>query len=54
MMALVRSMRQAILTGSFVDFVREFVNDQFRGKSNGGQDVPKWVKDALEETGINF
>jgi queuine tRNA-ribosyltransferase len=54
MMALVRNMRQAILTGSFGDFVREFVYDQFRGKANGGENVPKWVKDALEETGINL
>jgi len=54
MMALVRNMRQAILNDAFGDFAREFVNDQYRGKPNGGEDVPTWVRDALASAGVEL
>jgi tRNA-guanine transglycosylase len=54
MMALNRSMREAIKNDCYGDFARKFVDDQFRGKANGGQDVPAWVKDALDAAGISI
>jgi len=54
MMALVRSMRRSILEGKFAEFAIDFVNDQYRGKSNGGDDPPRWVIDALAATGIKI
>jgi queuine tRNA-ribosyltransferase len=52
MMALVRNMRTAILENQFADFAKDFIRDQFQGKSNGGEDVPTWVKDALAAASI--
>jgi len=52
MMSLVRGMRQAILEDKFASFVQDFINDQFLGESNGGQDIPTWVRDALAAAGI--
>lgn len=54
MMFLVRGMREAIMNDTYGDYVRNFVNDQFRGKQNGGQDTPKWVVDALHSAGIQL
>jgi tRNA-guanine transglycosylase len=53
MMELVRSMRQAILKDQFAAYATKFVNDQYPGVTNGGEDIPKWVIDALAATGIN-
>ena len=36
----------------YAEYVQKFVNDQFRGKDAGGQDVPTWVREALESAGI--
>ena len=47
-------MREAIKQDTYADFARKFVRDQFRGKENGGQDVPAWVKDALDAAGISL
>mmetsp|Transcript_209 Transcript_209/g.398 ORF Transcript_209/g.398 Transcript_209/m.398 type:complete len:541 (+) Transcript_209:78-1700(+) len=52
MMSLNRKMRDAIKNDVYGDFARSFVRDQYRGKENGGQDVPSWVKDALHAAGI--
>ncbi|KAL7539211.1 hypothetical protein ACHAXR_010879 [Thalassiosira sp. AJA248-18] len=52
MMALNRKMRDAIKEDTYGDFARSFVRTQYRGKENGGQDVPSWVKDALQAAGI--
>ncbi len=54
MMSLVGEMRQAILEQKYDKFVIDFVNEHFMGKYNGGEDVPKWVFDALEAAGINL
>ena len=54
MMLLNKRMREAIKNDSYSDFARGFVKDQFRGKENGGQDVPSWVIDALEAGGITM
>ena len=54
MMSLNRNMRDAIKEDSYANFARSFVRDQFRGKENGGQDVPSWVKDALNAAGITL
>lgn len=54
MMALVRNMRQAILENRFDAFARDFVKDQYRGETNGGEDVPAWVIDALQSAGIEL
>lgn len=54
MMALVRKMRQAILDDCFPDFCTTFVREQYPGPENGGEDVPKWVVDALEASGIRI
>lgn len=52
MMALVRDMRSAVLEDRYADFAIQFMKDQFIGKSNGGEDIPKWVIDALSAAGI--
>ena len=52
MMSLNRGMREAIKSDSYADYTRNFVKDQFRGKENGGQDVPTWLRDALDAAGI--
>ena len=52
MMSLTRSMRQAIMEDGYAEYVQKFVHDQFRGKDSGGQDVPTWVREALEAAGI--
>ena len=52
MMSLTRSMRQAIMEDRYAEYVQKFVHDQFRGKDSGGQDVPTWVREALEAAGI--
>ena len=54
MMLLNREMREAIKQDTYADFARKFVRDQFRGKEKGGQDVPAWVKDALDAAGISL
>lgn len=54
MMALNRRMRDAIKEDRYSDFARTFVRDQYRGKENGGQDVPQWVLDALNAAGITI
>jgi queuine tRNA-ribosyltransferase catalytic subunit len=51
-MSLVRSMRQTIIDGTFPEFVRDFIHEQYQGKINGGDDTPQWVKDALSMAGI--
>jgi tRNA-guanine transglycosylase len=53
MMGLVRSMRQAIVNGKFDEFARSFLNDQYRGKAHGGEDVPTWVLDAMASAGVD-
>jgi tRNA-guanine family transglycosylase len=52
MMSLNRRMRAAIQEDAYGDFAKSFVREQYRGKDNGGQDVPSWVKDALNAAGI--
>ena len=52
MMSLNRKMRLAIQTNTYGEFARSFVKDQYRGKENDGQDIPTWVKDALNAAGI--
>jgi hypothetical protein len=47
-------MREAIKQDTYADFERKFARDQFRGKEIGGQDVPVWVKDALDAAGISL
>ena len=54
MMTLVRNMRQAILDGTFADFCRNFVKEQYPGTENGGENVPTWVRDALQSAGIDL
>lgn len=54
MMNLVRGMRKAIMEDSYAEYVNNFIFDQFRGSKSGGQDVPVWVKEALEEAGIKL
>jgi len=54
MMYLVRGMRKAVIEDRYGEYVRSFIHDQFRGSEKGGQDVPQWVKDALEEAGIDL
>ncbi len=54
MMSLVRGMRKAIMEDRYPTYVRDFIHDQFRGSDKGGQDVPGWVKDALQEAGISL
>ena len=54
MMSLNRKMRDAIKNDSYSDFAQTFVRNQYRGKENGGQDVPTWVQDAFNAAGIPF
>jgi queuine tRNA-ribosyltransferase len=54
MMHLIRGMRQAIIDDRFDKFVLNFIEDQFRGAENGGEDVPQWVCDALIAAGISL
>ena len=54
MMSLNRRMRAAIRKDAYGDFAKSFVRDQYRGTENGGQDIPTWVKDALQAGGINL
>lgn len=54
MMALTTNMRNAILEDRYADFVKGFMNQQFIGKENGGEDVPQWVCDALDAAGIDI
>jgi queuine tRNA-ribosyltransferase len=52
MMSLVRNMRQAILEDRYAEFAKDFIRDQYRGKYNGGDDVPGWVQSAMAAAGI--
>jgi queuine tRNA-ribosyltransferase len=54
MMDLVQSMRRAILDGSFGEYARSFVREQYPGKQDGGEDPPMWVVEALESSGITL
>jgi queuine tRNA-ribosyltransferase len=54
MMSLNRRMRAAIKQDAYGDFAKSFVRDQYRGTENGGQDIPTWVRDALQAGGINL
>jgi len=54
MMALNKRMRDAIKNNAYGEFAVQFIRDQYRGKDNGGQDVPKWVQDATEAAGIKL
>ncbi len=54
MMRLNRRMRSAIEDDAYGDFATSFVWEQYRGKDKGGQDVPSWVKDALNAAGIKL
>ncbi|KAG5178790.1 tRNA-guanine(15) transglycosylase-like protein [Tribonema minus] len=48
---LMRSMRAALLAGTFPAFVRSFVQTHFEGSAGG---VPAWVCDALSHAGISL
>lgn len=50
MLNLSRGMRAAIVAGTFPDFVRAFLRDQF----GEGAPVPPWVKEALCAAGIEI
>lgn len=52
MRSLNRKMMDAIKRDEYGDFASSFVQDQYRGKENGGQDIPSWVNDALHAAGI--
>ena len=54
MMYLVRGMRKAVMEDRYKDYVCNFIQDQFRGSENGGQDVPEWVQNALLAAGIKM
>ncbi len=54
MMSLNRRMRAAIKGDAYGDFATSFVREQYRGKENGGQDVPSWVTNALDAAGIKL
>jgi queuine tRNA-ribosyltransferase catalytic subunit len=63
MMALVRSMRQAILEDRYAEYVQTFIKDHFPTKSNdeaaagaagGKSSCPSWVVDALAAAGIQI
>jgi queuine/archaeosine tRNA-ribosyltransferase len=41
---MMRNLRKAILEGKLADFVKDFMKNWF----NGIENVPKWVKDALD------
>jgi queuine tRNA-ribosyltransferase len=51
MMCLVNRMQAAILEKRFAAFVREFLQRHFGGKDDN---VPQWVKDALEAAGVTW
>lgn len=53
MMGLVTRMRKSILRNEFPLFVRTFMKKHFSGEGNDGQ-VPEWVKDALNASGISL
>jgi queuine tRNA-ribosyltransferase len=53
MMQLVREMREAIIANKFSDFVRRFIHMQYPGTQQGGEDIPRWVIDALNAAGID-
>jgi queuine tRNA-ribosyltransferase len=53
-MLLYREMREAIKQDTHANFARKFVRDQFHRKENGGEDVPAWVKDALDAAGLSL
>jgi queuine tRNA-ribosyltransferase catalytic subunit len=42
------ALRQAILAGTFADFVRRFMATQY------GSDVPQWIRNALGHAGIEL
>jgi queuine/archaeosine tRNA-ribosyltransferase len=50
MMKLVNNMRASIMDQSFPQFVRRFVNAQF----DQTEDIPRWVRDALDAAGISL
>lgn len=56
MMALVRSMRKAILQDKYGEFVRSFVLEQYPEERNGNgkESCPQWVLDALLAAGIDL
>jgi queuine tRNA-ribosyltransferase catalytic subunit len=54
MMKLVRSMRDAIIANAFQDYVKRFITMQYPGMSMGGEDIPRWVIDALQAAGIDL
>ena len=51
MLTLVRQMRAAIIAGTYPHFVRAFLQRQI---VDHGQDVPRWVVDALAAAGIDL
>jgi queuine tRNA-ribosyltransferase len=51
MLTLVRQMRDAIISGTYPDFVRAFLQRQI---VDNGQGVPRWVIDALSAAGIDL
>ncbi len=54
MMQLVRDMREAILVNQFPDYVKRFINMQYPGIQQGGEEIPGWVVDALNAAGIDM
>jgi tRNA-guanine transglycosylase len=52
MKRLTQRMNEAIIQNRFSEFVHSFLRDQFRGEMHGGRNVPKWVYDALNASGI--
>ncbi|KAL7572110.1 hypothetical protein ACA910_001747 [Epithemia clementina (nom. ined.)] len=52
MMALVRTMRNAVVKDNYSNFARDFVKSHFPGEAGGGEPCPKWVVDALGAAGI--
>lgn len=54
MMKLVRDMREAIIANQFPKYVKQFINMQYRGIENGGEEIPRWVIDALSAAGIDL
>ena len=53
MMTLVKDMRNAIMEDRYAEYVTKFISNRFIGTENGGEDVPRWVKDALCAAGID-
>jgi queuine tRNA-ribosyltransferase len=54
MMTLVRDMRNSILRHEFAAFATNFVQQQFPGERQGGDECPAWVKNALEAAGVGL